>query len=807
MSYQVDERQARRFLNALAPGEEVFVFQTIDDDKARKAAHLSRVYVGTLNDVLPRLNAMQGAGAGVFVQIQGGQGRGQQYITHGRALVADADDPEDMSEVITQAKAELPPPTAVVQSSPGKVHLYWFTDAVDAEVTRSTTKELADVVGTDPSVSSPERVMRLPGTWHQKGEPAQVKLMRLDPELRYTVDALITKISQSSSRRGARRATGQGSSGSTLYDPVFGLPVVEADDIDSLPSGDRTQKLVSYIGRLVGEGYSAQWIETEVRRVAAEGLPEGDTPISEASWQNEILPAIHRFQSKMEGGAPQAPTAMAPPPQPSAPIPGMPEPEAPNAQEDPAPSAPTAPQTQVVPEVPGAPVPGSNNWEEQVTDRPNVNMAMEEWVQRFVWVEAGQYVVDTTKPLASGLYSAADFEKSKKNHKVDNAQTFNKWLTNSFRRTVRGFTFQPGAGQVVQRDRALYFNTFEPPRPLLEDFDASYMRVFEDHMHYLFEDAAAWWRMMNWFAFTVAHPEVRVPWAPVLVSGEGRGKTWLFECIKVMFDGRYTAAVETKDLESQFNGYMADTVLVCFEEVHTRNKHETLDKFKTLITNPSLEINQKHGEKSQRDVYANVFMTSNHDDALALAPDKDSRRYWVYRIDRPQINDADGMRLYKWLDTTGPKHLMHWCLGVDQSDWQFNAWPEYTEAKDTMIKANMSLVTRALVECIDDRVGVFQLDIGDERQVEDTVASWLDQDRLDKRQKGELKHLLRSYTRDLRRLKVGKNYIRMIVWRNDRQWMQADSGLLLKEYERSKLAAIGHDPGGSLSQVMGGAQK
>lgn len=784
MSFQVDEQQARQFLSALAPDESVFVFQTFDDNKDRKQRSLSRVFTGALDAVLPALNALQAQGAGVFVQVQAGSNRGKDYIIGGRTVLVDADDPADNATVIAQIKDQMPSPSALVQSSRGKFHVYWFTDYVDPEATKQLIVDAADIAGTDPSVKNYDRVMRLPGSWHMKGTPEQVRLIKVHPERRYATDMLIKLFSQCD-RRGARAATGGATGSMTQYDPMFGLPITEADDMEVLPSGNRTQRLISYIGRLVGEGYSAQWIEAEVRRMAAEKLPAGDEPISEASWQNEILPAIHRFQSKMENGAPQATQPPPPVQQPIANVPGMPE---------------SAPVPQAAPMAPQPPV----AQEEPVSDTPNVNIPMEEWIKRFVWVEQGQYVVDTTKPLASGKYSAADFEKSKKNHKVDNAQTFNKWLSNSFRRTVRDFTFSPGEGQVVERDKALYYNTFEPPKPLLEPFNHEHMAVFEDHMHFLFPDADAWWRMMNWFVFTVAQPQTRIPWAPVLISGEGRGKSWLFECIKAMFDGKYTAAVETKELESQFNSYMADTILVCFEEVHTRNKHETLDQFKTLITNPTLEINQKHGVKGQREIYANTFMTSNYDDALALAPGKDSRRYWVYAVDRDRMEDADGMRLYQWLNTAGPKHLLHWCLTVDQSDWQFNAWPEYTSAKDIMIKANMSLVTRALLECIEDRMGVFQLDIGDERQVEDTVAGWLDQDRLDKRQKGELKHLLRQHTTFLRRIRVGKHYIRLIVWRNKTLWLQADDGLLAKEYDRCKLAALGQDPGKSLSQVAGG---
>jgi hypothetical protein len=608
---------------------------------------------------------------------------------------------------------------------------------------------------------------------------------------RHEISDLLGRVA-TATRRGARLVTGAGGQVQKRYDDVFGLPVSESEDMTVLPSGGRTQKLVSYIGKLVGEGYSAQWIEQEVRRIAAEGLPEGDTPISEASWQTEILPAIYRFQSRME----TPPVAPTPAPRPAVSVPGLPE--APGSV--PPPPPPAATEGQAVPPPPPAMQAPQISSEEPVTDRPNVNLAMEEWIERFVWIEQGQFVVDTTKPLASGKYSAADFEKSKKNHKVDNASTYSKWLSNSFRRTMRDFIFAPGSGRVVQRDKALYYNTFEPPAPLVEVFDPDRIGLFLDHMVYLFEDADAWWRMMNWFVFTVAQPQVRIPWAPLLISGEGRGKTWIAECVKAMFDGKYTSAVETKDLESPYNSYMADVILVAFEEVHTRNKHETLDKFKTLITNQTLEINEKFGGKGQREIYANTFMTSNHDDALALQAGKESRRYWIYKIDKPAF---DGKFLYQWLETTGPKHLMHWCLGVDQSDWAFNEWPEYTTAKDVMIKANMSLVTRALVECIDDRVGVFQVDMGDERQIEDTVAMWLDQDRLDKRQKGELKHLLRQYCEPLRRIRIGSKYVRLVVWRHNTNWMMADDGILAREYERSKRAALGQDPGSPLAAAGG----
>lgn len=793
MHYSIDEQQARRFLEALAPDEQVFVFQTFDDNAERKDRRLSRVLTGTLDSALPQLNALQAQGAGVFVQVQGGQGRGQEHVTHGRAVIVDADDPDDGRDVIAHMKQEMPYPSALVQSSNGKFHVYWFVNGATPAAVRALTADAADIAGTDPSVQTPERVMRLPGSVHLKNpnNPVRVQLMTVRPERRYEYGQ-IASVFAGCSRRGARTKTGSGAV-RQRYDPVFGLPVSDSDDMDVLPSGDRTQKLISHIGKLVSEGYGPEYIEAEVRQLAADRLPAGDTPISEASWQNEILPAIHRFRGKQERETGQVAGTPPPPPQaPMANVPGLPE-------------APTAPSTSPAP---GIVPPGLNDTQPVLsqgpTDRPATDMPMEVWIDRFVWIEEGQFVVDTTRPLASGKYSAADFEKSHKNHRAGEGYMYNKWLGNRNRRTLRDFTFAPGAGQVVTKDSALYYNTYEAPKPLLEAFDPNEMRVFENHMAYLFADADAWYRMTNWIIFTVQSPHKRIPWAPLLISGEGRGKTWLYECIKTMFEGKFCASVSTEELEGQFNSYMADTLLICFEEVHTRSKHETLDKLKPIITNSTMEVNEKHGRKGQREIFANVLMTSNHDDALALQRGKDSRRYWVYEIEQDAMTDEAGAELYGWLEGKGPKHLLNWCMSVDQSDWAFNAWPEDTEAKEAMIRANMSMVTRAITEAKEDCVGVFQVDMGDERQLEDTIAMMLDQDRLDKRQKMELQHLMRQEIKFVRRVKQGRKFIRIISWRNHHLWESAPDKVLLKEYDRAKLASLGQDPGNGLTAVRGG---
>lgn len=79
------------------------------------------------------------------------------------------------------------PPTAIVESSLGKFHVYWCV--LDLPLGEFTTvqKHLAALYGGDPKVCDLPRVMRLPGYWHGKKEPGFLtRILELRPEAQYT---------------------------------------------------------------------------------------------------------------------------------------------------------------------------------------------------------------------------------------------------------------------------------------------------------------------------------------------------------------------------------------------------------------------------------------------------------------------------------------------------------------------------------------------------------------------------------------------------------------------------------------------
>lgn len=107
------------------------------------------------------------------------QPRKSEYFTRVAALFLDLDgQPLPESFPCT--------PTAIVNSSPGRFHVYWAVDDVDLEEFTIFQESLARLYGGDPNVKDLTRVMRLPGYWHGKGEEAfLVELLEVNDK-RYT---------------------------------------------------------------------------------------------------------------------------------------------------------------------------------------------------------------------------------------------------------------------------------------------------------------------------------------------------------------------------------------------------------------------------------------------------------------------------------------------------------------------------------------------------------------------------------------------------------------------------------------------
>jgi hypothetical protein len=161
--------------------------------------------------------------------------------------------------------ASAAPPTAVVESSPGRWHAYWGLEpaSVPLGAFYGLQRALAERFGADTACTDLARVLRLPGATRWKGgTPSPVSVVHVADSGARSADALVDSLGlQLSSERPADGAA-------SLVEP---MPVAEVRDLlDRIPNDDRFADRAAWLpvvagthealgGDLAGEELVADW--------------------------------------------------------------------------------------------------------------------------------------------------------------------------------------------------------------------------------------------------------------------------------------------------------------------------------------------------------------------------------------------------------------------------------------------------------------------------------------------------------------------------------------------------------------------
>ena len=150
-----------------AIGADVVDFRAIHDTQKNIPAIPFR---GTLQECWQSIRHYNGQGYGIFATVaeMDGVGRMLANVTRIRAHYIDLDN-LSAQQNYERAAASNPPPSFAVASSPGKWHVYWpVAPYTDNDRFQLLQRKLRQQFDGDKTIIDPTRVMRLPGTLHQK---------------------------------------------------------------------------------------------------------------------------------------------------------------------------------------------------------------------------------------------------------------------------------------------------------------------------------------------------------------------------------------------------------------------------------------------------------------------------------------------------------------------------------------------------------------------------------------------------------------------------------------------------------------
>jgi len=136
--------------------------------------------------------------------------------------------------------------------------------------------------------------------------------------------------------------------------------------------------------------------------------------------------------------------------------------------------------------------------------------------------------------------------------------------------------------------------------------------------------------LIRYLAHMLQKPHEKPGIMIVLLSGQGEGKGTFFKTLQRMWPRTTLAVSDVDEVVGKFNAALERNYIVCMDEALFAGDKKSLDKLKSLITEPTCRIEQKHQPSRSIESYHRYFASSNHSHFAHV--DKDDRRFLFVRL-------------------------------------------------------------------------------------------------------------------------------------------------------------------------------
>ena len=185
----------------------------------------------------------------------------------------------------------------------------------------------------------------------------------------------------------------------------------------------------------------------------------------------------------------------------------------------------------------------------------------------------------------------------------------------------------------------------------------------------------------------IAHALQR-PWEKpgvmiILLGGQGIGKGTLAKLLQQIWSATFLQVNRIKQVVGDFNGSLERAFIVFLDEALFAGDRSSSDALKSLVTEPTISINEKHQPARQITSYHRFFSATNADHFKST--DRDDRRDFVLRVSEHRKGDyAFWNALNAEIENVGAGAFTHDLLSIDLTGFNVRAKPntrELTEQK------------------------------------------------------------------------------------------------------------------------------
>lgn len=717
-----DFNLAQAYVTALTGSPDtVCDWRCIHDTRKDLPAHNHR---GTLRDIWPTLIDYNARGYGIFVTINalGNQAdeKGRivcelsnvQYI---RAHVVDLDNLLTAQDSYTRAVATYPQPHFAVQTSSQKYHLYWLVEPyVGNDYYTLIQRKLRQLYDGDRSVIDATRVLRVPGFYHLKGEPYLVTCWGIHNGARWNVAQIAATLEHVNvlDHVGMRSPLGDPQMAAPSIDWLrFALYLLNPNELDrsewmSISAAFKQSgwTLADEITLLsIWQDWCAQYAKNDIGENLKLWHSFRETEVGWAAFERRTVVKAHMMHYGLQH-TPKVTQGVA---QVSEPVIGG---------DNSVGAVPTHPtyrpsvtqaQLDALPELLGG-----DECKLWFHDCYFISRSGEIFGPRGRYMNSTQFnglyggkhfIITANGKITDEPWKAALRSTVFTIPKVDHVRFLPDQIPFSIIKDRMGRaglnTYIPINYDAVEGDVSLWLQHVEKILPVQRDREIFY----------------------SYLAHCVKYPGHKIPWAFLLQSAEGIGKTVFYEVMKHALGDMYVYTPKAQELVtsgSKFNAWMRGKLCIVVNEIKVDERRELIEILKPMITDTPVEVQAKGVDQEMEDNPANWLLFSNFKDAVPIS--KNGRRYCISFSPLQSLHDilAAGMddayfnKLWHWLKKQGGfQSVTHWLLNypvacIDDGGLPVRA--PHTSSYDEALRISRSPMQVAVEEAVEDNIVGFR---------------------------------------------------------------------------------------------------
>jgi len=249
---------------------------------------------------------------------------------------------------------------------------------------------------------------------------------------------------------------------------------------------------------------------------------------------------------------------------------------------------------------------------------------------------------------------------------------------------LNGLDYIPGQSLIVNDGPNTYWNAWLPTdlKPIEGDVE-----LFLKHVGFICDkEPESVDALLSFMAHAVQRPEEKVRWMPLLIGGQGTGKTTLGDILGHLVGMSNFGSIPAADMLGNFNTPLKNKLVIVVEEMRISKSTQTTalaTALKEKITNDIMLIKEKNVPEYYINNRLRFIGTSNHQSPIEIEPG--DRRYYIIKSkttgrtinQSEQISSAKFFKKYRdWLhNQSGLENILHFLLNYDLSKFTPDSAP------------------------------------------------------------------------------------------------------------------------------------